>query len=784
MLEKAAEASASWLKALIDAVMLAYRPIASFLDWARKVLAPLSDLRIIIGLLVAGGFIVLFLEPGRDVVAGLVDNANATLGENNLGKNADSSFFQWSFFWAACVWTGLNAWYWAHILYKTEHGATPPKWFTVFRAILGVFPLACAIAAMFLVSLGVPDDIWFGASVFGITIPLMLLFFARQPVTALLVRRGIISSKAADAAPVEPVEGPQPLLSIDKWLVGVSLIFSAIMLILFTIPVLRTMVAWAAGPAAVAFVAIGCIIPASSVLIWWARSVRFPIFTAFVLGAVLFSAWNDNHDVRRLPGELADRPDLDTAIKRWKEAHTPEDPIVLIATAGGASRAAYWTGTVLRALEDGTGGRGFAHNVFAISSVSGGTLAAVGYAAWVSDRQASRHLRTTPRERLQFVRDYFGADYLSPAIAGLMFPDLIQRFTPLSLWPSRADSLEEAWETAWRQSAEECVRSMSGAAARTCPNPERMASDFLEIWPDLSSKVPPQPRGWVPLVLVNGTHVQTGKRIITAPVAVPSAAFEDSYDFFKLFEKPIRASTAISNSARFPVISPAGTIDDKGHIIDGGYFENGGLETLIDLARYIRAKEPERRIVIIEINNNDRLGEGDSARCNRTNSEICGLPVDQPAGEDGSPILGELTAIFGGLYRTRDGRGVLGAKRASIADGIGNVRFVQFKLNKMLGRQTTMSWSLSLTSRDYMDVVFGATDQQIEEVLEGRNYRKARRERVVGRLKEVSRSPLSKCYRHTLSVVLAELAGEKPADGESAKAADGCLEEALLTAEA
>jgi hypothetical protein len=56
----------------------------------------------------------------------------------------------------------------------------------------------------------------------------------------------------------------------------------------------------------------------------------------------------------------------------------------------------------------------------------------------------------------------------------------------------------------------------------------------------------------------------------------------------------IRLSTAAHNSARFPIISPAGEIRNRKHqivdrIVDGGYFENYGALGAIELAQAIRA---------------------------------------------------------------------------------------------------------------------------------------------------------------------------------------------------
>ena len=58
----------------------------------------------------------------------------------------------------------------------------------------------------------------------------------------------------------------------------------------------------------------------------------------------------------------------------------------------------------------------------------------------------------------------------------------------------------------------------------------------------------------------------------------------------------IRLSTAALISAQFPVVSPAGVIRAKerpgfgDRVVDGGYFENGGLTTALDVATALKAE--------------------------------------------------------------------------------------------------------------------------------------------------------------------------------------------------
>src|SRR5215467_349013 len=108
-----------------DGIIRLGRGCVAVLHWcgerfqsARDVLSPLADLRIILILLTLGGVLLLFVDAGEDVIRQLVGSANAT----DLQPSLDNVLIllRWVLFWLACIWTGLNAWYWGHFLYKTE----------------------------------------------------------------------------------------------------------------------------------------------------------------------------------------------------------------------------------------------------------------------------------------------------------------------------------------------------------------------------------------------------------------------------------------------------------------------------------------------------------------------------------------------------------------------------------------------------------------------------------------------------------------------------------------
>ena len=736
-----------WAKDILDWCHAKLSWLGRLFQLGRDVLRPLADLRIMLVLLTLGGVLLLFVDAGEDVIRQLVDSTNATDFQPSW-ENA-LIFLRWLLFLLACIWTGLNAWYWGHLLYKTKPGTVDeqPGWFTWVRRVLGVLPLVFAVAAMPLSARHGLTDIKFPMAAFAAcAVALLIFFITRNSLAVRLTRKRWKLTQAADQD--TPDRGANTIVRGDLWFVYSTSIVSVVMLVVLSIPAFRTHFAWIVGSAALTFSAIGCIIPLTSVLIYAARPYQIPVVLVGIWAFVIFSFWNDNHAVRTVDSSAAvaavkERPSVAAAYDIWKAKHTDlQDPVILVASAGGASRAAYWTGTVLRAFDDRTEGAFFDH-VFAISSVSGGTLGAIGYVAWLSERSLDLEKGASgAHQRMDFVQNFFGGDYLAPSLGGLLYPDLLQRFLPVPLpFIDRARSLEEAFEMGWSSSMKHCRKPPCGASA------DRFSQEYISLW--ATSLLKNANGRWIPLVLANGTHVETGKRIVTAPVVVDSEVFEDTYDFYAL-APPVAASTAVLNSARFTLVSPPGRMkkdrNANGSIIDGGYFENGGLETLYDVARFIERVDRGRKIIIIEILNDDTMMQADLLR-----HPPAAIPVAAgPQVHWYSGLLSEFTSIIGGLYETRSSRGTLGAKRLSAwkESGLTNAEFFSFDLQPyghdcqttlnffkkhFVSEQeldtnchTAMSWALSLGSRDAMDVSFNTTAPALDDFLAGRQYKAQR----------------------------------------------------------
>jgi hypothetical protein len=101
----------------------------------------------------------------------------------------------------------------------------------------------------------------------------------------------------------------------------------------------------------------------------------------------------------------------------------------------------------------------------------------------------------------------------------------------------------------------------------------------------------------VPALLLNTTIVQSGDRAVIAPFRLESAYFHDLViDLLNGTGAPT-LSAAVSASARFPYILPPALYvnpenSEAYQMIDGGYYENSGIQTAINLIDLLRGAYP------------------------------------------------------------------------------------------------------------------------------------------------------------------------------------------------
>jgi hypothetical protein len=639
-------------------------------DRVRDGIRRTAGIPLIAALVVGVSGILVFMRQGQDLVSGI--------GEDN--------FLQWPSdllqiaFAIGLLFLALQAWSWSRVIIDSNYGTDRSKWrpqrlLIWTPRVLGAVPFVGAAASLMMNP----------ASNSGFVVALVALglaFFAfviwRQDIRQRLERRGEL----------------EPVSRFQRYWAAASLAGAVLAFIVVTI--------WPAeiglwiGAPAVVFLALGFIIPPAVIAIQIGSSLQIPIVGALLAAAVFFGLWVDNHAVGRRAFGVAttgptDRLSLIDAYKTWKAEQTPgpdgKMTMVLVAVQGGAARAGYWTALALSSLRDAAKARGvdIDKSIFAISSVSGGSVGSVGYAAL---------LKTAPNApdfKLRLLR-FAGEDALGPALTGMLFPDLLQRFLPISFLPDRAESLERSWENAWS--------TMAAAASDSGGSVSQMREPFLDLAPKAGEP-------WRPILIVQGASENGGRRVLTSGVAFSRAEF-DAGDFETDMGHDVAASTAILNGARFPWISPGGTfptVNGRDHVLDGGYFDNAGAETLREMVRALRVETGDAdklHVVVVLIGYRNPTAEKPSPPiANDVLAPLFGLFASLPAHEDHlarqMKLLGQPGIGQDDPYSSRFGLGEVDYAALVLCAGVVE------QGGALRDYEPPMDWSLSGEAKRYIE---------------------------------------------------------------------------------
>jgi hypothetical protein len=512
------------------------------------------------------------------------------------------------------------------------------------------------------------------------------------------------------------------------------------------------------GPVPIFFAGIAILVGFGTLLAALSRESHLPLFSTVIVVLVLAQMVGDESTIRYLhnkdaPSDIDGRPSPATALATWQKYHLPAAassgnavdgraaqpdrvPIVFVATAGGGSRAAYWTATILGTLEDQTE-RKFSDHVMAISGVSGGSLGAAIFRSLLPLEKTligSQSLAKLGQEAA-------AGDFLGPVLATLFTHDLWPSF--YDIWApakseehpffvgDRAVALERSWEARWAD-------AVCGANNPGCVKNNLMAGSFLKLFGDPDPKPAKPDKGFEPLtpsgrpwpaLLLNGTAVETGARIVTSNLKVecetpkgspPCTRIRDVSDLLAHMsaketgrsDLDLRLSTAVSNSARFPFIGPAavspiavkvppdakdsaqndGDTGIRARLVDGGYFENFAATTLRELISTLDGlKNPKLLPIVIQISSDPELDtkfDPGYGRAMVGESKI-------------SRFLAQLRSPLSATYNTRDAHGA--QARLALEDEAERIgaRYFHFRLCSAEGTsRPPLAWVLSAEAQE------------------------------------------------------------------------------------
>ncbi len=644
----------------------------------RRIALAVGDLLrlLVLGAFPLGSLLVLFLglgwaDQGQDVLRLAVEQH----------REGGSDYLLWGM-WFGTLSLALSIWFTLRTLLGVQYALFPMAYAANGR-IRRYTPRIAGMAAPLIVAwvLRDFDGIKAWPALFCVQAALVLMFT--------IVRRRCMNWLQGDARGVVDAPLPQPhelhrvLLSVSFW---AGLVTFGVLLVFACMPVDAPRVFGSAAAITVALASINFF--GSLGLTHWPLAFSVPpLAIPALVAAALVSRCNDNHlgEPAAVAGPSLQTQTVAERFGQWRDAHGRSAgagaDYIVVASEGGGIRAGFWTAAVMSELQRQV--PGFDDRVFALSGVSGGS---VGLAAWLTADIAQRKGATAlPYAGCDAV-DGMAVDLLAPVLGGMLYYDLLQRFLPiLPLIGNRFDrsrALERGLEQAYADCAGQAMQQTLGTLYHDAPG--------------------------LPSLLLNATVVGTGSRALLSNL--------DARDFTDVpnLMRPecSTAQQALSglahHSARFPIVSPAGRVEQRGEgvecggklpseievsgklvpqtgrnpgdavarLVDGGYFENAGISTAMELVHAVQrssapepsVKAPPPRPVLLVLRNDP----GAPAFCKTVDTEghrCCDL---SQAGEPTlagrlpkpSPLLHEVASVLAGLYNTRAAHARLAAHDA------------------------------------------------------------------------------------------------------------------------
>ncbi|RPD42798.1 ABC-2 transporter permease [Chitinophaga barathri] len=277
-------------------------------------------------------------------------------------------------------------------------------------------------------------------------------------------------------------------------------------------------------------------------------------------------------------------------------------PIILVSGEGGGSRAGMWFSENLINFDYYTRGS-FRKHIFSVSTVSGSSVgASTVYAFWdLTDGGG------VDEKWLSLPSKVYNNNFVGSSISGLLLTDLLKLLLPFSTSLTDRNNILQQEEAFYTQRA--CLEIMkdTGLARKVnIPDSARILNrDFMSFFytRDSSGLVFKKGR---PLAFINTCRSNDGRRGIFSPVKLGNDYFNDAIDIAGyLYEdsvcdytgtrlcfsikKTISLGQVCNSSELFPLFSAPAYIDSLGSFVDGGYHENTGLKTTLDI--YQKLKE-------------------------------------------------------------------------------------------------------------------------------------------------------------------------------------------------
>ncbi|MBX2845778.1 MAG: hypothetical protein KTR13_06135 [Saprospiraceae bacterium] len=316
--------------------------------------------------------------------------------------------------------------------------------------------------------------------------------------------------------------------------------------------------------------------------------IAFPLIVALNMSTAVIG--NNLHEldiIKELPpSEIIDEAEY---LNAFQDHFADKDQLFFIASYGGGLRANAWTQLVLEELSEypitDTSSVNILESTAAMSGVSGGALGLAFYTSLIYEEY-------TPEQRDSLIQEMGAMNALSLDVAWTFGADYIRELKP------------------WKVFNDDRAKRIMKEYEKKVSDGTFMSDDsFRKYWAKTFQKKRDTGQ-FYPALLLNSSSYNE-KRGIASSIDFGSdfnSVFPDAIDVLSIKDgHTLSYLHGTSPSHRFPVFSPGADIPGKGIFLDGGYFENSGMMSILDFYDYLTRKLPDfmakKDVIFIQINN-------------------------------------------------------------------------------------------------------------------------------------------------------------------------------------
>ncbi len=294
------------------------------------------------------------------------------------------------------------------------------------------------------------------------------------------------------------------------------------------------------------------------------RPLLIPIIVVVLLIVVSITSKEDSdlHELSLVPIENKDAMSRMTFLNRLQSSDSQNmgNNYFYIGSYGGGLKANLWNNLLLFEL-DSLSQKRFIHKTVAMSGVSGGAVGIGNYSALRFNAEGD------PVKMRKAIEDIGQSNVLSYELALWLGADFFREPVPFNIFNGRDRSYYSMREHS------RMVHMEKGRYNHVT---------YRDYWQEMYAKE----KASFPILITNTTST-LGKQGVASSLKVPDTIFSGADNILD-FEGENRGKSltyfgALSTTNRFPLFSPTAEVPSKGHYLDGGYFDNSGLLSVLEL---------------------------------------------------------------------------------------------------------------------------------------------------------------------------------------------------------